>query len=147
MERARTGSRLWRRLAIGALVLPAAADFSLAKAEGEESVTRSLVMRASAASGATASESVRSAAPKLAADPGTVTANACTSCGRDAPPQSRALLPALPPGESYDLRILKSAVNGFTFRLSGGDSPTSPDERVRIRVSRQKVGVYWQRSF
>ncbi|MEO5699957.1 MAG: hypothetical protein ABIS17_12020 [Casimicrobiaceae bacterium] len=54
---------------------------------------------------------------------------------------------ALPAGESYEVRVLRSAISGFTIRASGGNAPGSSDERLRLGIVRQRVGIAWQVSF
>ncbi len=84
------------------------------------------------------------AARQLAGE--SITAHACAPCASPEP-EPRPLIAALPPGESYELRILKSAVSGFRLRASEASAPASADERLRIRISRQQVSVSWQMSF
>jgi|SRR5581483_521270 len=76
-----------------------------------------------------------------------VSATACAPCSSDAPASSRPLIAALPAGESYELRILRSAVSGFRLRASDANAPASADERLRLRISRQQVSILWQTAF
>ena len=133
---------------IGAAALAAVTQVTLA-AEVEDARTRYVIAAPRLALPKVAAlGDVTAPATRLQpADPSTVSAAPCVPCTRDAPNAARALIPALPAGESYEVRVLKSAVHGFTFRLSGGESPASPDERLRIRLSRDKLGIAWQRSF
>ncbi len=144
--------RRWRNLPAGVIALGVAAGGSLPGwSQGLPEVVRGgttapsqlalpLVKRAEA-------PVPRMGERKLAsADPGAVSASVCNAC-REQAGAARPLFPALPDGESYELRILRDAVHGFSFRLSDGESPGSADERLRIRISRQKIGISWQRSF
>jgi hypothetical protein len=77
----------------------------------------------------------------------TVTATACGPCSGDMPTAPRPLISALPAGESYEVRILRSAVSGFRLRASDINAPPSADERLRLRISRQQISLAWQSTF
>lgn len=80
--------------------------------------------------------------------PTNVTATACsTGCAREAPSASRPLIASLPAGESFEIRILKNASQGFRLRASDGTGPASADERLRIQLSRRYVGIGWHSKF
>lgn len=76
-----------------------------------------------------------------------ITVAACATCAGDAPAAGRPLISALPAGESFEVRVLKGAVTGFRLRATEANAPSSPDERLRLRISRQHIGVAWQTSF
>lgn len=79
--------------------------------------------------------------------PSTITVRPCSGCGADSAPVARPLLSALPAGESYEIRVLKSAVSGFRLRASEVGAAPFPEERLRIRISRQHIGVAWEAKF
>ena len=76
-----------------------------------------------------------------------ISAAACATCMGEAQAGGRPLISALPAGEAYEVRILKGAVNGFRLRATDPNAPSSPDERLRLRLSRQHIGVAWQTTF
>ncbi len=130
----------------GVIVLAAAVAPLSARADPGVDGERAMPMR-SALSVSVPALANAAPAPKIApAAAPAVTAAPCAAC-LDGAQNARPLFPALAQGESYELRILQSAVSGFSLRLSDGEGASSPDERLRIRISRQRIGIAWQRSF
>jgi hypothetical protein len=144
MDRVHGGGRGVRSVRIVAIALATAVPAGVAAAEPDDAAVRYAI-----AAPRLLSRSVLEApVPKMRkVEPASVSASACAACTRDAGPVGRALIPALPAGEGYELRVLKSAVNGFSLRLTDAEHASSPDERLRLRISRQKVSIAWQRSF
>ncbi|MEP7208585.1 MAG: hypothetical protein ABI920_16730 [Casimicrobiaceae bacterium] len=136
-----------------ALVCMAWAVLAAAESESERPTLKLRTLQASPGIGGsgghgtalTTVPTTKSAAPSMT---GTrVVAHACAPCASPTLEEARPLIAALPAGESYELRVLRSAISGFTFRASDANAPASSDERLRLRISRQQVSVAWQMSF
>jgi len=138
--------RLLQRLVLGACAAGAWAS-ALAQDAGDARMSLRLSPPANSELALHASPGPAVNAKSRGVDTATgITVAACATCASE-PTAARPLISALPAGESFEVRVLKGAVTGFRLRATEPDAPSSPDERLRLRISRQHIGLAWQTSF